>query len=182
MSEFFNQSVKRLLGIEGDFGHHPDDSGGATRWGVTEYLARAHGYTGAMREYPVELALEVYRKEFWDRMRLDEVCIVSYSIAYELFDTEVNTPIGTAPTYLQRCLNVANDRGKHYPDLMVDGRIGPATIEALRAYMRRRGPLGETVMLRGLNGLQSNHYTTLAERREKDEAFWFGWHAHRVQI
>lgn len=30
----------------------PSDKGGPTRWGITQTIARAHGYTGDMRELP----------------------------------------------------------------------------------------------------------------------------------
>lgn len=178
----FTRALKELLRIEGDFSDHPADSGGATRWGVTEYLARAYGYVGDMREYSIEDAMRVYRMEFWDRMLLDQIAGLSYAIAYELFDTEVNTPYGTAPTMLQRMLNVLNMGGTLYSDVAVDGRIGPQTISALRVFLHRRGVMGELVMMRGLNALQGAYYVALAERRQKDEAFVLGWFNQRVSI
>lgn len=176
----FERAVKRLLKIEGGYSDHPADSGGATRWGVTEFLARAHGYRGDMRDYPVAMALDVYHAEFWTRLRLDDIAILSPAIAYELFDTEVNTPAGTAPVFLQRLLNALNDGGRRYPDLKVDGRIGPVTIAALHTFLMRRD--APRVLLTGLNALQGAYYVGLAERRQKDEAFMFGWLAQRVHI
>lgn len=182
MTPAFERAFKKLLGIEGEYSNHPDDSGGATRWGVTEFLARRYGYQGEMRHYPLEQARHVYEKEFWDRLRLEEVAALSFPIADEMFDTEVNTPAGTAVVFLQRSLNALN-RGEHdYQDVKVDGRMGPATLAVLRAFLTTRGRMGETVLLRMLNSLQGTHYIELGERRHKDEAFVAGWFAKRVQI
>ncbi|EJY0890163.1 hypothetical protein OE991_005197, partial [Escherichia coli] len=39
-----------VLGKEGGYVNHPDDKGGPTKWGITEKVARAHGYRGDMRD------------------------------------------------------------------------------------------------------------------------------------
>ncbi len=41
-----------LILREGDYVNHPADRGGATRWGITEVVARQNGYDGAMRHLP----------------------------------------------------------------------------------------------------------------------------------
>ncbi len=43
--EIFNA----ILGKEGGYVNHPDDKGGPTNWGITQAVARAHGFTGDMR-------------------------------------------------------------------------------------------------------------------------------------
>lgn len=178
----FERAFKKLLGIEGEYSDHPADSGGKTRWGVTEFLARAHGYHGDMRDYPVLLARVVYLDEFWTRLRLDEVASISEAIADEMFDTEVNTPAGTAVVFLQRALNALNREQRDYPDVKVDGRMGPGTLTFLRRFHAVRGRAGMTVLLRMLNTLQGAYYVELAERRQKDEAFVLGWFLNRVRI
>lgn len=178
----FELAFRKLLQIEGDYSKHPADSGGATRWGVTEFLARRYGYAGDMRELPVGVAQRIYREEFWDRLLLDQVHALSPQIALEMFDTEVNTPEGTAVVFLQRALNVLNREQRDYPDVKVDGRIGPATLGALAQFLNLRGRFSETVMLRALNVLQGAYYIELAERRSKDQAFVLGWLMNRVSL
>jgi lysozyme family protein len=167
---------------EGGYVFNPSDSGGETNHGITARIARAHGYIGPMRALPVEKARQIAKEQYWDIMRLDEVAALSIDIAEEMFDTGFNAGQETAVKFLQRCLNVANRGATFFPDMNVDGLMGRVTINSLRLFLELRGDNGELVMLRALNGLQAAYYTDLAERREKDEEFWFGWLLNRVQI
>ena len=85
-----------------------------------------------------------------------------------------------AATFLQRALTALNRRGKDYPDLTPDGKIGVMTLAALQGYMRIRGKSGETVLLRALEALQGERYLSLAERRPANESFLYGWLANRI--
>lgn len=176
----FDKALKHTLGIEGGFSNDSRDSGGATRYGITEAKARAFGYTGDMKDLPLDFAKQIYKVDFWDIIRLDEVASISERTALEMFDTGVNCGVGIPAKFLQRVLNVLNQGGTTYPDLTVDGVMGRITIEALRAFLARRGKLGEDVLVEALNALQGAYYIELAERRPKDEAFMFGWLANRV--
>ena len=182
MSDSFDAAVAELIGIEGDYSDDPADSGGKTRFGITEAVARRHGYTGSMRALPAATAKTIYRADYWDAQSLDTVAMLSRRIAWELFDTGVNMGTGQAGEFLQMSLNAFNRQATDYPDIEVDGEIGPATIDALTAFLARRGQDGETVLLRALNALQGAAYIELAERRDKDERFVFGWFLQRVQI
>ena len=44
--------IDELIEREGGYVNHPADKGGPTRFGITEAVARAHGYRGAMAELP----------------------------------------------------------------------------------------------------------------------------------
>lgn len=178
----FTAALEQSLGIEGDFSDDPADSGGATRFGITEAVARRHGYQGPMRSLPPATAKDIYRADYWDAQNLDTVAINSRRIAWELFDTGVNMGTGQAGEFLQMSLNAFNRQATDYPDVEVDGEIGPQTLDALDAFLRLRGHDGETVLLRALNALQGAGYIELAERREKDERFVFGWFLQRIRI
>ena len=156
------------------------DSGGPTRWGVTERVARQYGYKGRMEDLPYEIAYAIYKQMYWDALRLGDIEKLSLKIAEELADTAVNCGPTTASMMLQRALNALNDRGRYFPDIKVDGRIGPATVGNLAAYLKARKKDGELVMFRVLNCLQGARYVQLVEAREKDEKFIFGWMLHRV--
>lgn len=176
----FQKALKHTLGIEGGYSNDPADSGGRTRFGITETKARAWGYLGDMRELPLELAEQIYKKDYWDIIHLDDVAAISEQVALEMFDTAVNCGVSIPVKFLQRALNLFNRGGTDYPDLSIDGLVGMNTLHALAAYVRRRGDLGEQVLVEALNSQQGAFYTELAERRPKDEAFAFGWFSQRV--
>lgn len=118
----FDQAFHALLGHEGGFVDHPADPGGATNWGVTQRVAREHGYTGDMRHLPVERAKAIYRASYWAPIRADEL---PATLRYATFDAAVNSGNGQAVRWLQRALGVADD-----------GRIGPITLAAAQAAER----------------------------------------------
>jgi lysozyme family protein len=89
---------------------------------------------------------------------------------------------GTAAMFLQRALNALNRMAGDYPDIRVDGAIGPATAAAFAAYLKRNGAKAEAVMLKALNVLQGARYIELAEGRASNETFLNGWLANRVGL
>jgi len=181
MGARLDQVITDLIGREGRYSNDPNDSGGETMWGITIAVARAYGYIGAMRDMPRETAAAIYRQRFWVQPRFNEVALVSAPIADELLDTGVNMGTGIAGRFLQRALNALNKQGTLYPDLTVDGNVGPMTVNALAALIRARGGKdGETVVLRLLNNQQGVRYLELSEAAPKNEEFTFGWVLNRV--
>ena len=173
--------IDAVIEREGGFVNHPDDKGGPTCFGITQQVARAHGYAGPMALLPREEAAGIYRRLYWLRPRLDEVARRAPRVAAELFDTGVNMGPAVAVTFLQRALTALNRNGKDYPDLVPDGRIGDRTLGSLDAYLQARGRRGgETVRLRALEALQGERYLRLAERRPANETFLYGWLANRI--
>lgn len=180
MTAVRDKIINEIIRVEGGYVDNPDDSGGPTKYGITEAVARADGYKGNMKDFPVEWAFRIYQKKYWDVNRLSDIELYAPRIAEELADTGVNMGVGRAANFLQRSLNVLNQKGFIYPDLKVDGVIGPGTISALKAMLAHRGKDGEAVLFKMLNSLQGAAYVELAEKREKDETFVFGWFKHRV--
>ena len=172
--------IDEVIGREGGYSNHPSDTGGATRWGVTEAVARAHGYRGDMRAYPREDAVEVYRRIYWLRPGFDRVAEHAPAVAAELFDTGVNMGPEVAAGFLQRALNALNRGASDYADIAVDRRVGATTVGALQAFLARRGAGGETVLLKAIEALQGERYLRLAEQRPANEAFLYGWLANRL--
>lgn len=115
----FDDAFDKLLGHEGGFVDHPSDPGGATRWGVTERVARANGYTGQMRDFPVVAARHIYRKDYWTPIRADEL---PEALRYAVFDAAVNSGNRQAIQWLQRAVGVP-----------ADGVIGAQTLAAARS-------------------------------------------------
>lgn len=179
-STSIDQLVDGLIDREGGYVDHPADRGGPTRFGITEAVARAHGYSGAMARLPRAEAGTIYKRLYWRRPRFDEVAARAPRVAAELFDTGANMGPGVAATFLQRALTALNRNGSDYCDLVPDGRVGPRTLAALDAFLAVRGASAETVLLRALEALQGERYLRLAEKRPANEAFLYGWLANRV--
>ena len=176
-----DELIDELIEREGDYINHPDDEGGPTRFGITEAVARAHGYAGAMAELPREEVVTIYRRLYWLRPKFDQIAERCPRVAAELFDTGANMGPAVAVTFLQRALTALNRAGRDYPDLVPDGRVGPATLTAIDAFLEARGRQGgETVLLRALEALQGERYLRLAEKRPANEAFLYGWLANRI--
>jgi lysozyme family protein len=172
--------IEALIEREGGYVNHPADKGGPTCFGITEAVARAHGYAGPMRQLPRGEATAIYKRLYWSRPRFDELAKRSCRVAAELFDTGVNMGPAVATTFLQRALTALNRNGHDYLDLTPDGRIGAQTLAALDTFLKVRGSSGETVLLRALEALQGERYLRLAERRPANEAFLYGWLANRI--
>ena len=172
--------IDDVIGREGGFSNHPADRGGATRWGVTEAVARAHGWHGDMRAFPRDKAVAIYRRLYWEGPGFNRVAAHAPRVAAELFDTGVNMGPEVAAAFLQRALNALNRGGGDYPEVPVDRRIGDRTIGALAAFLKVRGCGGEAVLLKALEALQGERYLHLAESRPANEAFLYGWLANRI--
>ena len=174
-----DQLIEEVIAREGGYSDHPADRGGATRYGITQAVARAEGYAGDMRQLPRDMAAAIYARRYWTGPRFDAVAGGAPVLAAELFDTGVNMGPAVATGFLQRALNALNRGASDYPDVALDGRIGPVTLAALDAFLgQRRG--GEAVLLRAVEALQGERYLRLAERRPANEAFLYGWLANRL--
>lgn len=113
----FAEAFVALIGNEGGYSNNPSDPGGETMWGVTARVARAHGYTGAMRDLPQATARAIAKTEYWDAHRCDEI---PASVAFQVLDAAYNG--GPVNRWLQMAAGVT-----------ADGVIGPATLAAVNA-------------------------------------------------
>lgn len=172
--------IDEVIGREGGYANHPADRGGATRWGITEAVARTHGYGGDMRAFPRADAAAIYARIYWLRPGFDRIAERAPRLAAELFDTGANMGPAVAAGFLRRALNALNRGAADYPDVAAAGTVDDALVEALAAFLARRGPTGETVLLKALEALQGERYLDLAERRPANEAFLYGWLANRL--
>lgn len=175
-----DELIDDVIDREGGYSNHPADRGGATKFGITEAVARAQGYAGPMRDLPRAEAADIYKRLYWLRPRFSEVAALMPALAAEMFDTGVNMGTGTAARFLQRALNALNRGASDYPDIAVDGQVGGQTLAALTKFMKLRGRSAEAVLVKAVEALQGERYLSLAERRPANEAFVYGWLANRL--
>lgn len=176
----FDEAYEQLDAKEGGYVNDPRDSGGETNHGLTARVARANGYMGRMQDMTREEAKPIFRSQYWDQLRLDEVDRVSSALAAKMFPTGVLCGTARVAKWLQRTLNVLNRNETDFADIEADGAMGPMTIAALRAFMALRGADGQIVLLRGIKGFQAVHLVETAERRPKDERYEYGWLSRRI--
>nr|WP_254213309.1 glycosyl hydrolase 108 family protein [Burkholderia multivorans] len=182
-----DQKIDELLGREGKFSDDPNDRGNwylgkleGTMWGITAAEARAFGYTGPMNQMPRWTAAQIYKQRYWLGPKLDQVAAIDEKIADRLFDIGVNAGQATGVKFLQRALNVLNRQGKDFPDITVDGGIGPITLSALRAFLSKRGKDGRDVLFFMIASQHSTFYIDIAEKRPANEDFEYGWQINRA--
>lgn len=173
--------ISEVIGIEGGYVNDKADSGGKTHWGITKKTARKMGYKGKMKDLPKDIAIDIYKRKYWDEIKGDTLLKAGgYELAHEMFEQAVNMGVEQAGKHLQSVLNALNDRGRLYADISVDGDVGTNTMRAFYAYKNKRGRDGIKVLTAYLNALQGSFYIDLARRREKDERFVYGWGLNRV--
>lgn len=136
----FDEAFEALIGNEGGYVNDPADPGGETMYGITARVARAHGYTGAMKDLPIDEAKDIAKAEYWTPAHCDDVPI---GLRFDLFDTAYNTGVHEAIVLLQRAMS-----------LQADGYFGPATQEAIANH-------GFEWLRRAFNAERLDFYTNL---------------------
>lgn len=176
MRDDFKHCVEKVFSFEGGYSNDRDDPGGETHWGITIKTARRAGYTKPMKMMTREEAETIYKKLYWDTLRLDDV--IDRDVCLEMFDTGVNMGQSWPVRFVQRALNGLNNEGKRWNDIAVDGRIGPTTVTTLNSALTHTDM--KECILKAMNGLQTARYIELSEKREKNEKYLKGWLLHRV--
>ena len=87
-------------------------------WGITKAVARENGYTGDMRELPLETAKQIAKVKYWDKVQAE---MWPPALRFDLFDCTYHSGHAQAIKLMQRALNVADD-----------GKIGPKTLLAAK--------------------------------------------------
>lgn len=157
---------------------NPLDSGGKTKWGVTEKTARGLGYTGDMKDITKSMAMLIAVYKYYFKSNVFEFNdIVGYQFTTELFDASYVIGVTGTMKIVQRFLNAMNRNESYWPDIIVDGIWGDATKNAITRAVAIRG---ELMLIKHLRGSLYTHFLLLVERREKDEVFFNGWVANRI--
>jgi len=126
----FDLWIDGLLKAEGGFAA-ADNTAGAVNFGLTECFMREHNIdltsdgkvdVQDVKALTVDEAKAIYRKYFWDAMKLDQ--IISQTLANLLGHMGVNQGTGTSVGFLQHALV---DCGAAIPE---DGIIGALTVAA----------------------------------------------------
>ena len=133
----FDQAFDALISHEGGYVSDPRDPGGETKFGISK---RAYPNVD-IKALTLEQAKAIYKSDYWDRSQCDSLPPV---VAFQVFDTAVNSGIGQSIRFLQRAVGVADD-----------GQVGPLTINAVKRLD------AETIVAR-FNGQRLDFMTKLS--------------------
>jgi len=124
-SENFEKCLETILHHEGGYVNHPKDPGGETNLGVTKRVWEEWGGTKDMRDLTPEDVAPLYKKNYWDRVKGDDL---PSGLDLAVFDWAVNSGTGRAAKKLQSMIGTT-----------ADGGIGPNTLKALANYVESEG-------------------------------------------
>ncbi len=154
----YNEIIEKVLEHEGGYVNDPKDLGGETKYGITKRF-----YPDVdIKNLTVEQAKEIYKKDYWDRNRVESL---PQNLWHIYFDMCVNMGKRTAVKVLQRA---ANNKGKN---IDVDGGLGPATIGALKG-----------VELDRVRAFRVKYYVDLITARPEQEKFFLGWFRRATEV
>lgn len=125
----FDDAFSYTVGNEGGYTNDKNDSAGPTNWGITihdlsVYLGRPASIQ-EVKDMTQETAKVIYSKNYWLPLDCDKLS--STPVAECMFDIGVVRGIGVPPKYAQEICN------NHGANLLLDGHIGPLTLDAINA-------------------------------------------------
>lgn len=168
--------VAAVLSVEGGYVNNPKDPGGETNHGVTVAVARENGYTGSMKELPVETAQEIYMKKYIESPNFLPMVEVQPAVAEKLVDAGVNTGPARPSRWFQQSLNALSNDGKLFPQTSVDGKVGSHTVQTYRELEKVRGKVKACQLtLKLLDAYQATYYVSI-----NNPTFTAGWIDHRI--
>ena len=154
----FNEIIEQVLEHEGGYVNDPKDLGGETKYGITKRF-----YPDVdIKNLTIEQAKEIYRKDYWDRNRVETL---PQNLWHIYFDMCVNMGKRTAVKVLQRA---AVNRGRN---IEVDGGLGPMTIKALKG-----------VELDRVRAYRVKFYVDLITAKPEQEKFFLGWFRRATEV
>lgn len=101
-SNIFMLHFDRLIGHEGGYVNNPSDPGGETKWGISKRSYPKLNIKSLTRE----AARDIYYNDFWKKINADEL---QDGVAFQLFDSAVNSGIDQSIRFLQRAIGAADD-------------------------------------------------------------------------
>lgn len=167
--ERFLKAVSITLNFEGGYTDHPNDKGGATKFGITQGTLNAAfklGYVSHnnIKKLTKEEAMTIYYKKYW----LPAKChLMPSPIDIVHFDTVVNSGIGGGSMNLQRTIN-----SLMLSSISVDGALGSISMEKFNQMSSFYKP---HVIAKVYLFERSKLFTRIAQRSPSQRVFLRGW-------
>ena len=168
MTGDFGKALEMIWELEGGNtkdGGYVVDTGGPTRFGITQANAKKHtGYTGDMRQFPKELAVKTYN-DYWTNYGLND--IKGFPLAVAMYNTVVNSGPGRASQFVTRMLGLPESRS---------GKLKPDWVSALNAR-----PAGQAGM-EFINQQDKFYDVLVAQNAGKYGPSQKGWHNRTAKL
>ena len=157
MQSNYDKCLETILHHEGGYVNHPKDPGGETNLGVTKRVYEEWGGTKDMKDLTVEDVAPIYKKNYWDRVKGDNL---PEGLDLCIFDFAVNAGPGRAAKFLQKLIGVTQDGG-----------IGPQTLGALQSAIGEDVRIQTREMIEKYQSMRQEYYESLSTF----ETFGRGW-------
>lgn len=174
MTYSVNQIIEDIIRREGGYVDDPDDSGGATNYGISLKYIRGIGLDnnndGIIDEKDIALvtkeqAAMLYKQDFYYKFGYETLHKDFRAI---MLDMAVMSGGARASTILQETLNDMDCR----PELKEDGMVGPRTNAALNYCINIYGVAG---VMNALTIKRIEFYRAICDRRPSQLKFLAGW-------
>lgn len=182
----FEDAIRYVMVNEGGYVDHPSDPGGVTNYGISLRYLKGYGEHGDLdgdgdidaddvRIVTYDQACEFFRRDFWDRLPLDEVR--SQAVATRVLDMAVNMGPRAAVKILQKAANAfakeaeLTENGLEAKHLKIDGLFGPKTL----ARTNTLGDLDAAGFMVALRDYHARFYMALAKKVPSLKVFLKGW-------
>lgn len=176
----FELAIGIVLKHEGGYVNDPNDTGGATNYGISlRYLKGVGDLNGDgfkegdfncdgvvdvkdIKEMTLADAVQIYKTQWWDKYSYGQ--IPSQKLATKVFDTSVNVGSIQCHKFLQRALNAVNGN----QTVTVDGFIGPQTL-------REINNADQNALIAAFRSEQAGFYRLIVEKTPTNQKFLKGW-------
>ena len=159
-NDVFGSIFEYILSVEGGYSNDKADKGGKTKYGIIEVEARKYGYKGDMKDLTKDIAKDIYKNKYYLSNNLDK--IKDKRVALSIADWTINSG-SWGLKKAQQAVNILKG-----DVLVVDGRIGEKSIEAINS-------VNPELFLTQYHELQRKFYKAIVDNNPSQSVFLKGW-------
>lgn len=177
--------VAAIFAVEGGFTDDKNDRGNWTTGVIGQGQLNGTNHGISAMAYPdldiksltQEQATALYIKDYINKPGFDHILPLSPTVAHKLVDAGVNVGSARPSRWFQAGLNSLSRNGTDFPQINVDGKVGPGTAKTYAALQSKRGKVTACELtIKLLDAQQAVYYMSLTNL----SIYTPGWIANRV--